>query len=98
MEVMNANRIRSVFCSISLFLICAQEKGDMHTTPNQAFLAETQGRCADTIVATSPLPVVSAGSAIMILFLALAASTIAAYHPARFDSHAGITHGMRFTS
>ena len=47
---------------------------------------------------THPPSVVSAGSAIMILFLALAASTVAAYHAAGFDSHVGIGHGKRFAS
>jgi tetratricopeptide (TPR) repeat protein len=40
--------------NLSFSHLC-QEKGDVHTTPNQAFLAETQGRYAGAIVATSPV-------------------------------------------
>jgi len=57
----------------------------VHTTPNRGFPAETQGRDADDPVANSLPPVVSAGSAIMLLFLALAASAVAAQHAVGFS-------------
>ena len=70
----------------------------MYTTPNRGFPAETQGRDSDDRVTTSLPPVVSAGSAVMLQFLALAASTVAAQHAAGSDSLVGIRHGKRFAS